>query len=75
MKYIVCYNRGQSGVLVAIETVRRYGKEKENVILLNHDLSEEVEEKDIKRFKQEIPDYLGLKITYANIEGGKQRHH
>jgi len=52
--------------LVAIETVRRYGKE--NVTLLNHDISSKVEHEDIKRFKNEVADYLGLPITYANSE-------
>ena len=67
MKYIVCYSGGHSSALCAIECARRAGKE--NVILLNHNISEEVEDKDIKRFKQEIADYLGIKITYANMEG------
>ena len=66
MKYLVCYSGGHSSALVAIETVRKYGKE--NVILLNHNISEEVEHKDIKRFKQEVADYLGLEITYANMD-------
>lgn len=65
-KYLVCYSGGHSSAIVAVEAVRKYGKE--NVILLNHDISEEVEDKDIKRFKQEVADYLGLKITYANME-------
>ena len=67
MKRIVCYSGGHSSALVAIETVRRYGKE--NVILLNHNISAEVEHKDIKRFKQEVADYLGIEITYANMDG------
>lgn len=67
MKYIVCYSGGHSSALVAIEAVRKYGKE--NIILLNHDISKEVEHKDIKRFKNEIAKYLGLEITYANMEG------
>ena len=67
MKYIICFSGGHSSALCAIECVRKYGKE--NVILLNHDLSEEVEDKDIKRFKNEIAAYLDLKITYANMEG------
>lgn len=66
-KYIVCYSGGHSSALCAIECVRKFGKE--NVILLNHDLSEEVEDKDIKRFKEEVAAYLGMKITYANMEG------
>ena len=67
MKYIVCYSGGHSSALVAIEAVRKYGKE--DVILLNHNISSEVEHKDIKRFKNEIAKYLGLEITYANMEG------
>ena len=66
MKYIVCFSGGHSSALCAIECVRKFGKE--NVILLNHNLSEEIEDKDIKRFKQEIADYLGLEITYANMD-------
>lgn len=66
-KYIVCFSGGHSSALTAIEAVRKVGKE--NVILLNHDISAAVEDQDIKRFKNEIADYLGLNITYANIEG------
>ncbi len=66
MKYIVCYSGGHSSALVAIETVRKFGKE--NVILLNHDISSKVEHTDIKRFKQEVADYLDLPITYANAD-------
>ena len=71
MKYIVCFSGGHSSALCAIETVRKYGKE--NTILLNHNISEEVEDKDIKRFKQEIADYLGIEITYANMEGWEHK--
>lgn len=67
MKYIVCYSGGHSSALVSVETVRKYGKE--NVILLNHNISSEVEHEDIKRFKQEVADYLQLPITYANMDG------
>lgn len=66
MKRIICYSGGHSSALVAIEAVRRYGKE--NIILLNHDISSEVEHQDIKRFKQEVADYVGLPITYANMD-------
>lgn len=65
-KYIACYSGGHSSGLVAIEAVRKVGKE--NVILLNHDISSEVEHQDIKRFKEEVSDYLGIKITPANME-------
>ncbi len=67
MKYIVCYSGGHSSALVAIEAVRKAGKE--SVILLNHDISSEAEHADIKRFKQEVADYLDLPITYANADG------
>lgn len=64
MKHIALLSGGHSSGLVAIEAVRRYGKE--NVILLNHDLPDLVEAADIKRFKREIAGYLGMPITYAN---------
>ena len=67
MMYVVCYSGGHSSALVAVEAVRRYGKE--NVILLNHDISPLVEGKDIKRFKKEVSEYLGVEITYANMDG------
>lgn len=64
MKHIVCYSGGHSSAIVAIEVVRRYGKE--NCILLNHDINKSVESEDIKRFKIEVADYLDVPITYAN---------
>lgn len=63
-KHIVCFSGGHSSALVAIEVVRKYGKE--NVILLNHNITDRVEETDVKRFKAEIARYLDLNITYAN---------
>lgn len=67
MKHIVCYSGGHSSALVGIEVVRKFGKE--NVILLNHDINPNVESADIKRFKKEVAEYLGLEITFANIKG------
>lgn len=64
MKHIVCYSGGHSSAVVAIEVVRKFGKD--NVVLLNHDINAEVENEDIKRFKQEVSSYLGVPITYAN---------
>lgn len=64
-KRIVCYSGGHSSGLVAIEVVRKYGKE--NVILLNHDINPRYENEDIKRFKREVAGYLGLPIIYANV--------
>lgn len=65
-KHIVCFSGGESSALVAIHVVEKYGKE--NVILLNHDISSKVEDSDIKRFKEEVANYLGIEITYANME-------
>jgi len=63
-KHIICYSGGHSSALVAIEVVRKFGKE--NVILLNHDIHANSEGADIKRFKNAVADYLGIPITYAN---------
>ena len=38
MKHIVCYSGGHSSALVAVEVVRKFGKE--NVVLLNHDINQ-----------------------------------
>lgn len=62
---IVCFSGGHSSALCAIEAVRRYGKS--NVVLLNHNISSHVEHADIKRFKEDISDYCGVPITYANM--------
>lgn len=62
--HVVCYSGGHSSALVAIEVVRRYGKD--GVVLLNHDIHASVEDADVKRFKREIAEYLGLPVTYAN---------
>ena len=67
MKHVVCYSGGHSSALVAIEVVRKYGKE--NVILLNHDISSWVEDADVKRFKKEVSEYLNIPITFCNIDG------
>lgn len=64
VKHIVCYSGGHSSALVAIEVVRKFGKD--DVILLNHDIHPSVESEDIKRFKREVSEYLGVPITYAN---------
>lgn len=66
-KKIVCFSGGHSSALEAIETARKYGTE--GMILLNHDISPHVEHKDIKRFKQEVAEHIGLPVTYANMPG------
>ena len=62
---IVCYSGGHSSALVAIETVRRFGKER--VVLLNHDIISTSEGQDINRFKSEVADYLGLVSQLAAL--------
>lgn len=64
MKHIVLHSGGHSSGIVAVEVSRRFGSE--NVILLNHDLPSLVEDDDIKRFKREVAEYVGLPITYAS---------
>jgi len=66
-KHIVCYSGGHSSARVAIAVANRYGAE--NTILLNHDINAWVESSDIKRFKAQVSNYIGVPITYANIKG------
>lgn len=70
MKHIVCYSGGHSSALVAIEVSRRFGAK--NVVLLNHDMHFSVEHHDIKRFKQEVADYLGISMTFASRRNATQ---
>lgn len=63
-KHICCYSGGHSSALAAIEVKRRFGPQ--DVVLVNHDIHFAVEHADIKRFKREVADYLGLPIIYAN---------
>jgi hypothetical protein len=64
MKHIVCHSGGHSSALVAIEVARKHGTG--DLVLLNHDIPARSEDADIKRFKREVADYLGLPVTYAN---------
>lgn len=64
VKHIVCFSGGHSSALVAIEVVRRYGKE--NVILLNHECK--LESDDVDRFEKQVAAYLQMPITYASME-------
>ena len=64
IKHIVALSGGESSAIVGIEVARKFGIE--NLVLLNHDINPKVEPADVKRFKQEVADYLGLSITYAN---------
>ena len=63
--HIVCFSGGHASAIVGIHCVKKYGKD--NVILLNHDINPRYEHEDIKRFKREVADYIGVPITYANI--------
>lgn len=63
MKHIVCYSGGHSSALVAIEVVKKYGKE--DVILVNHECMREGD--DVTRFENEVANFLGLPITYVNM--------
>lgn len=70
MKHIVCHSGGNSSALVAIEVARRFGPE--SVVLLNHDMHFSVEHADIKRFKQEVADYIGIPLTFASRRNATQ---
>lgn len=69
MKHIVCYSGGHSSALVAIEVVRKFGRD--NVILCNHECL--LEDKDVERFEKEVASYLNLPITYVNFDGYKTK--
>lgn len=62
--HIVCYSGGLSSALTAIEVARKHGTA--SVTLLNHDIAAHVEDPDIKRFKLEVAEHLGLHVSYAN---------
>lgn len=70
MKHIACYSGGHSSALVAIEVARKFGAS--NTVLLNHDMHHSVEHEDIKRFKQDVADYLGVPITFASRRDATQ---
>lgn len=62
--HIVCYSGGHSSALVALAVAERFGTAK--LVLLNHDINPSVEDADIKRFKREVSEKIGVPITYAN---------
>jgi hypothetical protein len=64
MKHIVCHSGGHSSAIVGIEVARKHGPE--NVTLLNHDMHFSVEHADIKRFKKEVAEHLGIPLTFAS---------
>ena len=71
MKHIVCFSGGHSSAIAAVEVVRKFGAE--DTILLNHDLCPRTEDADIKRFKNEVANFLGVPITYANMPGWEDK--
>lgn len=66
-KHIVCFSKGHSSALVAIEVAQKFGTK--NLILVNHDINPSKEDADIKRFGSQVADFIGLPITYVNIDG------
>jgi len=70
MKHVVCHSGGHSSALVAIEVARKFGTD--DLILLNHDMHFTVEHADIKRFKREVAEYIGIPITFANRKNASQ---
>jgi hypothetical protein len=64
VKHIICYSGGVESALATIEVARKFGTK--NMVLLNHDISPDAEEPDIKQYKQDIADYLGVEVTYCN---------
>lgn len=65
--HIICYSGGHSSAKVAMNVHKQFPND--SIILLNHDISKTVEHQDIKRFKQDVSNYLNIPITYANYEG------
>lgn len=65
--HLICYSGGHSSAKVAINVFNKM-RSGDELILLNHDISSNVEHEDIKRFKKDVSDYLNVPITYANYE-------
>lgn len=70
MQHIVCYSGGHSSALVALDVARKYGTK--NLVLLNHDMHFSVEHADIKRFKRDVAEHLGVPLTFANRRNASQ---
>ncbi|GGG18369.1 hypothetical protein [Paenibacillus abyssi] len=71
VKHVVCYSGGETSGIVAYEVARHYGPE--NMILINHDINPWVEHWDIKRYKTELAESIGVPITYANMPGWDEK--
>lgn len=70
MKHIVCYSGGHSSALVALEVAHRFGTK--HLVLLNHDMHFSVEHADIKRFKRDVAEHLGVPLTFASRRNATQ---
>lgn len=70
MQHIVCYSGGHSSALVALDVAKRYGKK--NLVLLNHDMHFSVEHADIKRFKRDVAEHIGVPLTFASRKNATQ---
>lgn len=65
--HLVCYSGGHTSAKVAMNVAKMYPDDK--IIILNHDINDNVEDADIKRFKKDVAEKLELPISYANYEG------
>lgn len=70
-KHVICFSGGEGSAVAAVEVFRRFGSE--NLILLNHDITDRVEDTDVKRFKREVAEFCGVSVTYANHPEWQQK--
>lgn len=68
--HVVCHSGGHSSAIVALEVARRFGTE--HTVLLNHDMHFSVEHADIKRFKAEVADHIGVPLTIVSRRNAQQ---
>jgi hypothetical protein len=62
--HIVCLSGGEASALTAIEVARKHGID--DLILLNHDITNMSESSSIKQFKLDVSKFLGVDLTFAN---------
>jgi 3'-phosphoadenosine 5'-phosphosulfate sulfotransferase (PAPS reductase)/FAD synthetase len=65
--HIICYSGGHSSAKVAMNVFSKM-RDGDTIMLLNHDINSNVEHLDIKRFKKEVANHIGVEITYANYQ-------
>jgi hypothetical protein len=66
-KHVVAFSGGVGSALVALEVAARYGVN--DLVLLNHDIDPRSEHVDIKRFKRDVANFIGVPITFSNRQG------